>query len=96
VADVVATAKRDLEPGDELDGEGGFTVYGTLAGAASAGENDALPIGLASGVRVRRPLAREAILRLADVDLPADDPLVAMRRAQQSLFGQRPVEQAVG
>ena len=96
VADVVATAKRGLEPGDELDGEGGFTVYGTLVGAASTGENDALPIGLASGVRVRRPLAREAILRLADVDLPADDPLVAMRRAQHSLFAQRPVEPAVG
>ena len=26
-ADVVATAKRDLKPGDVLDGEGGYTVW---------------------------------------------------------------------
>jgi hypothetical protein len=29
-ADVVATAKRDLQPGDMLDGEGGYTVWGKL------------------------------------------------------------------
>ena len=29
-ADVVATAKRDLQPGEMLDGEGGYTVWGKL------------------------------------------------------------------
>ena len=29
-ADVVATAKRDLQPGELLDGEGGYTVWGKL------------------------------------------------------------------
>jgi predicted homoserine dehydrogenase-like protein len=29
-ADVVATAKRDLQPGEVLDGEGGYTVWGKL------------------------------------------------------------------
>ncbi len=29
-ADVVATAKRDLRPGEMLDGEGGYTVWGKL------------------------------------------------------------------
>jgi predicted homoserine dehydrogenase-like protein len=29
-ADVVATAKRDLAPGEMLDGEGGYTVVGSL------------------------------------------------------------------
>ena len=29
-ADVVATAKRDLKPGEILDGEGGYTVVGKL------------------------------------------------------------------
>ena len=28
--DVVAVAKRDLQPGERLDGEGGYTVYGRL------------------------------------------------------------------
>ena len=30
-ADVVATAKRDLKPGEMLDGEGGYTVVGQAA-----------------------------------------------------------------
>ena len=33
-ADVVATAKRDLKPGELLDGEGGYTVWGMLQPAA--------------------------------------------------------------
>ena len=35
-ADVVATAKRDLAPGDVLDGEGGYTVWGKLLPAATS------------------------------------------------------------
>jgi predicted homoserine dehydrogenase-like protein len=85
-ADVVARAKRDLQPGDELDGEGGYAVYGTLAAARSAAELNALPIGLASHVRVRRRVARERIVRFDDVELPPDDPLVALRREQEALL----------
>ena len=33
-ADAVAIAKRDLEAGETLDGEGGFTVYGALVPAS--------------------------------------------------------------
>ena len=36
-ADVVATAKRDLQPGDMLDGEGGYTVWGKLLPAQTLG-----------------------------------------------------------
>src|SRR4029450_11181629 len=32
-AEVVATAKRDLRPGDQIDGIGGSTVYGGADGA---------------------------------------------------------------
>ena len=35
-ADVVATAKRDLAPGELLDGEGGYTVWGKLLPAATS------------------------------------------------------------
>jgi predicted homoserine dehydrogenase-like protein len=92
VADVVATAKRDLEVGDELDGEGGHTVYGTLADAESATTLETLPIGLASNIRIRRPVARESILRFADVELAADDPIVALRREQDALLRPGPLE----
>jgi predicted homoserine dehydrogenase-like protein len=72
--DVAATAKRDLAVGETLDGEGGHCVYGRLVPAVRAQAEGLLPIGLASGVRLRRPVAMDAHLSLADVEL---DPATA-------------------
>ena len=52
--EVVAVAKRDLAVGEELDGEGGYTVWGRLV---PAGSSDALPIGLAHGARLTSAVA---------------------------------------
>ncbi len=57
-ADVVATAKRDLAPGEMLDGEGGYTVLGKLLPAATSRAMGGLPLGLAHHVRLLRPVAR--------------------------------------
>ena len=43
--DVVATAKRDLQAGQLLDGEGGYTVYGRLMPAPDSVEEGYLPLG---------------------------------------------------
>ena len=53
-ADVVATAKRDLQPGEMLDGEGGYTVWGKLLPAATSIALGGLPLGLAHDVKVTR------------------------------------------
>jgi predicted homoserine dehydrogenase-like protein len=53
-AEVVAVAKRDLAEGEELDGEGGYAVWGRLAPAGATG---GLPIGRARGVRLKAPVA---------------------------------------
>jgi predicted homoserine dehydrogenase-like protein len=65
--DVVAIAKRDLQPGDTLDGEGGYTVWGKLLPAALSLSHDALPIGLAHGIRLVRPVAAGSVVRHGDV-----------------------------
>ena len=75
--DVAAAAKRDLAAGELLDGEGGHCVYGRLVPAARAHGDGLLPIGLATRVRLRRPVAADALLTLADVEL--DPAPVAMR-----------------
>ena len=67
--DVAATAKRDLQVGELLDGEGGHTVYGRLVPAGQSAEAGLLPIGLAHGVRLTRPVRADAMLTLDDVDL---------------------------
>lgn len=89
LGDVVAVAKRALRPGDTLDGEGGFTVFGRLLPAAESLRQDVLPIGLAQGVVVTRPVARDTSVRWSDVAIDATDPVVGLRREMEAAFGPR-------
>ncbi len=79
-ADVIATAKRPLAAGERLDGEGGACVWGKLMPAPAAAREQCLPIGIAHDLTLKRPVAAGASLRLSDVELPADDPILALRR----------------
>ena len=84
--DVVATAKRDLAPGEVLDGEGGTCVWGRLAPAAASLATGALPIGLAHGVPLTRPVAAGATLTWQDVKIDDDAPAVRARREMERRF----------
>jgi predicted homoserine dehydrogenase-like protein len=84
--DVAATAKRDLVPGDLLDGEGGFTVYGTLLPARDSLRAGVLPIGLAHGVRLVRPVAAGKSVCWDDVAWDAQDPTVKFRKEMEELY----------
>lgn len=79
-SDVVAVAKRDLAPGEMLDGEGGHTVWGRAVPAAVSAARRLLPIGLAHRVRLVRAVARDQMLTMADVALNADSPGLRLRR----------------
>ncbi|SDT35012.1 NAD(P)H-dependent oxidoreductase [Microterricola viridarii] len=78
--DVVSVAKRDLAPGETLDGEGGFCVTGTLEPAATSLAVGALPMGLASGVKVTRAVAQGQTVTWADVEAPAPSAALELRR----------------
>jgi predicted homoserine dehydrogenase-like protein len=80
-ADVVATAKRDLQAGEMLDGEGGETVYGALLPAATSAAEGGLALGLAHGVRLKRAIPAGRRVRLEDVELDPNDELLALRAA---------------
>ena len=82
-SDVVAVAKRDLAAGEELDGEGGYTVWGKQLPAARSLELRALPLGLAQRVTLLRTVAAGEVLRWADVTIDEADPAVALRRAME-------------
>jgi predicted homoserine dehydrogenase-like protein len=84
--DVVAVAKRDLAPGERLDGEGGYTVYGRLMPAEASLAAGALPIGLAHRVGLRRALARDEVVRWSDVALDDADLAVRTRREMEAAF----------
>ena len=85
VADVAATAKRDLAKGETLDGEGGFTVYGKLLPARTSLDRGALPIGLAHGVALKRPVRAGEVVRWNDVEVDSDLPAVRARRETEVL-----------
>jgi predicted homoserine dehydrogenase-like protein len=84
--DVGATAKRDLKKGEKLDGEGGFTVYGKLMQVADSLRIQALPIGLAHNMVLKRDIAAGAVVTWNDVDYDATKQAVAFRREQEDVF----------
>ena len=86
-ADVVATAKRDLQPGELLDGEGGYTVWGKLLPAATSAKMGGLPLGLAHDVKVVRPVKKGQSLSWADVAMDTTTDAYKTRRAMEEMFG---------
>jgi predicted homoserine dehydrogenase-like protein len=86
VADAAATAKRDLGAGEVLDGEGGYLVYGKLVPAEASLRLSALPIGLAHGLRLRRPVPAGRVLSWEDVEFDPADDAVRVRREMEASF----------
>ena len=85
-ADVVATAKRDLQPGELLDGEGGYTVWGKLLPAATSAAMGGLPLGLAHDVKVVRPVKKGQSLCWDDVAMDKNTPAYRVRREMEQMF----------
>ncbi|MFT3817541.1 MAG: flagellar biosynthesis protein FlgA [Rubrivivax sp.] len=85
-ADVVATAKRDLQPGELLDGEGGYTVWGKLTPAAVSLKAGGLPLGLAHGIRLLRPVRQGQALCWDDVAVDTGTRAYRLRREMEQLF----------
>ncbi len=85
-ADAIAVAKRDLKPGEMLDGEGGFTVWGRLMPASDSLALGGLPIGLAHHVKLKHAVKKGAALRWADVDVDEAGGAVRARRDMEEAF----------
>jgi predicted homoserine dehydrogenase-like protein len=85
-ADVVATAKRDLQVGEMLDGEGGYTVWGKLFPASKSAHVGGLPLGLAHNVKVVRPVQKGQSLTWADVAMDMQAPAYTVRKEMEAMF----------
>jgi predicted homoserine dehydrogenase-like protein len=72
VADVFAVAKRDLNPGDELDAIGGFTFYGLIEHAYITKRERLLSVGLAQGAKIVKKIRKDTPITLNDVELNSD------------------------
>jgi predicted homoserine dehydrogenase-like protein len=85
-ADVVATAKRDLAPGEMLDGEGGYTVWGKLLPAERSMRLGGLPLGLAHNVKLVRAVKKGQSLCWADVAMDTSTHAYQLRAEMEAMF----------
>lgn len=85
VADVMAVAKKDLKPGERLDGFGGYAYYGVIDRAEEASRLNALPAGLAPNAKMKQLVQAGGILTWDDVELDEESLVVKLRRQQDAL-----------
>ena len=86
VGDVVSVAKKDLVPGDMLDGEGGRTVWGRLMPAENSISINALPIGLAHKVKLMKKVKKGEVISQNDVTSPIDSNALVLRKEMENDF----------
>ena len=84
--DVIAVSKRALKEGETLDGEGGYTVFGTVVPAETSLTLGAVPIGLAHGLTLRNGVPAGRPIRWSDVTYDATTQAIAFRQEMEALF----------
>lgn len=85
-AEAIALAKRDLQPGDVLDGFGGYTFRAVVEPFEAAQAAGALPAGMAPGAQVVEPVRRGEVIHRHQVTLDYASPLAVLRREQDSYW----------
>jgi len=84
--EVITTAKRDLVPGEVLDGFGGFLSYGLAENADVVARDRLLPMGVADDCRIKRAVPKDQVLTYDDVELPSGRLIERLRREQAEYF----------
>jgi len=84
-SEVFAVAKHDLNPGDLLDAIGGTTYYSLIDTYEIAKKECLLPIGLAKGAKVIRPVKIDTPITFADVEIHPST-VLELRRLQDAWF----------
>lgn len=84
VAEVITVAKRNLKKGEQLDGGGGYTVYGLIERAEQARAENLLPLGLATGARLKQDVAMASPIAYDMVELNEKSFILELRRRQDA------------
>ena len=86
VSECIAVAKRDLAPGDVLDGIGEFCYRGSIDLAEVARRERLLPLGLAKGCVMKTRVEKGTVLTYDHVEGPRESVLLQLRRIQDALY----------
>jgi len=82
-AEVGAVSKRPLKAGELVDGVGGSMVRGLIDDADDFARDDAVPLGVLAGARLKRDVPVDHLLTHDDVELDESSLIVALRRLQE-------------
>jgi predicted homoserine dehydrogenase-like protein len=85
VSEVFAVAKRDLSPDDTLDAIGGTTYYSLIDTYENAKAECLLPIGLAKGAKLLRPVKMDTPITCKDVEIKPST-VYSLRQLQEQWF----------
>ncbi|MGC3873523.1 NAD(P)H-dependent oxidoreductase [Halomonas sp. GXIMD04776] len=84
---VIAVAKKALSAGEEIQEFGGFEVYGVAENIEVIRHDNLLPVGLALGCKLIRPVEKDTPLTLDDVIVPNGRLIDQLYAEQERLFG---------
>src|SRR6056300_310675 len=84
-ADVASYAKKELEIGEKLDGEGGFCARGRLITSEKSKIEKILPLGLTDNAIVKRNISKDQVIKIEDVELNLPSEVIAARNYQYNL-----------
>jgi predicted homoserine dehydrogenase-like protein len=85
-AEVFAGAKRDLQPGERIDGIGGETIYGIAESTSAPDCRSYIPIGLLAGATVTQQIATDQLIRWSDVEIDSTSTIAVIRDFQTQLL----------
>jgi predicted homoserine dehydrogenase-like protein len=84
-AEVVSMAKKDMNPGEKIDGIGGYTIRGYADNAKDAKRDNLVPIGLMQNAVVKKAIKIGDLITYDHVQLDESSFIVQLRRLQDSL-----------
>lgn len=84
--EVIGAAKKDLEPGEVLDGGGGFTVYALNDCFEVVKEENLVPFGLLDNAKVVRKVNKDQLITYNDVEVNKDTTIYHLRKLQEEIF----------
>lgn len=81
-ADVITVAKRDLHPGEKIDGIGGYMVYGLIDTYDNVRSGHYLPLGLSEYTTVQKHIKKDSPITFNDVDIPDNNLLFQLKNKE--------------
>lgn len=80
-------AKKSLKVGENLDGEGGYTVWRGIARAQDALNAEILPIGLAHGLKLKNAVPMGQVISWNDVEIVESQAITIRRKMERKYKG---------